>query len=269
MRIFNGPTLPFKKKADPIRFRMEKSDTGQSAEIYIYDVIGDSWEGTTAKQFSADLKELGKPKTLNIFINSPGGVVFDGVAIYNALRRHPAHKNVHIDGVAASIASVVAMAGDEIQMAANGMMMLHDPWGFVIGRSKDMRDAADRFDKIRDTLIGTYASRSGSKDTQIAEWMDAETWFSADEAIAAGLADSITKEVAAAALAVHDLSEFQNVPRSLKALMQQHKESNPPAPTPEPEKETNPAGTSPARHPALDRAAAHLRRRHLTGPALS
>ncbi len=274
MRLFAGPAIPFtKKNSKPVRFRMAKSDTGSSADVYIYDVIGDSWDGTTAKQFAADLKELGAVKTLNVLINSPGGVISDGVSIYNVLRRHSARKIVQIDGLAASIASIVAMAGDEIRIAANGMMMIHDPWGFAIGTSAEMRKAAEALDKMRLTLMDTYAKRTGVAANKISDMMGEETWMTAEEAVDEGFADSITEEVEMAALAKYDLSTFHNLPRSLKELkpgenvITNNKNRNgieiqePPVKTEEP-------GTAPAPHPAIARAAAHLRRRNL-GPALT
>lgn len=289
MRLLAGPVIPFaKKNTNPIRFRMAKSDTGSSADIYIYDIIGDSWDGTTAKQFAADLKELGSPKTLNVFINSPGGVISDGVSIYNVLRRHAARKIVQIDGLAASIASIVAMAGDEIKMASNGMMMIHDPWGFAIGTSAEMRKAAEALDKMRGTLIDTYAKRTGGTANKIGDMMAAETWFTAEEAIDEGFADSITEEVEMAALAKYDLSTFHNLPRSLKELKGREGISSTDhngnvfrgntitnsgnehgiETGKEPPVKTEESGTAPAPHPAIARAAAHLRRRNL-GPALT
>lgn len=191
-----------------------KKDAPKTADVFFYDVIGDSWDGTTAKGFAADLKALGDLDVLNIFINSPGGSVFDGVAIFNTLVRHRARKAVVVDGLAASIASIVAMAGDSITMAKNALMMIHDPWGFTMGKAEDFRKAADMLDKIKGTMIETYVDRSKTDAPTIEKWMSAETWLNADETVAAGLADSVSeKEVEIAAILKHDLTRFRNAPK--------------------------------------------------------
>lgn len=185
-------------------------------EVYLYDVIGDSWDGTTAKSFAEDLKGLGEINQLNVYINSDGGSVFDGVAIYNQLKRHRARKSVQIDGIAASIASVIAMAGDEIAIAENGMMMIHDPWALTIGTAAEMRKMADSLDKVRDSILGTYVRRTGQDQERLAAMMAEETWFDAGDALELGFADKVTAEVAMAAkLAGKDLSRYRNVPAEL------------------------------------------------------
>lgn len=220
--VFNGPS----SSSGRIFYRMEKK-ADKSADVYLYDIIGDSWDGTTAKQFSADLKAMGVVDVLNIFINSPGGSVFDGVAIYNTLIRHRAQKKVMIDGLAGSIASVVAMAGDIIEIAKNGMMMIHNPWAIMMGTAEDFRREADVLDQIGATILLTYVDRSSTKEAQLKEWMDAETWFTADEAVAAGLADSVSErelQVAALLPNAETFKQFKNVPASLKALLEKKPE---------------------------------------------
>ncbi len=191
-------------------FRMVAKDG--VGEIFIFDDIGEGFfsDGITPKSFAADLKALGAVRTLNIFINSPGGAVFDGVAIFNQLKRHTARKNVFIDGIAASIASVIAMAGDEINIAANGFIMIHEPFTMAFGTAADLRKTADQLEKINDTIINTYAARTGTPENVIGDLMAAETWMNAEEAVELGFADNITDEVAIAAR--FDLSQFQNVP---------------------------------------------------------
>jgi ATP-dependent Clp protease protease subunit len=197
-------------------YSIDAAADGKSAEIFIYDVIGDPWEGTTGKQFKDDLKALGAVSTLNIFINSPGGSVFDGVAIFNQLDRHKARKVVHIDALAASIASVIAMAGDEIVIAANGMMMIHDPWTLAFGSAPELRKTADMLDRVRDTLLTTYVARTGGDADRIEAMMAEETWFGAEEAVDMGFADSIGNEVQIAAkLRGMDLSGFKHAPPDL------------------------------------------------------
>ena len=177
---------------------------GDAAEILIYDEI--SAFGITAKQFAKDLKALGSPKKITLRINSPGGDVFDASAIHNQLKRHSARKVVTIDGLAASAASVIAMAGDEIVMPENAMMMIHDPAAIVIGTAADMLAMADALDKVKGTLIAAYR-RSNQSDKTIAAWMSDETWFTAAEAVAAGLADRTVEAVKAAAN--FDLGKFR------------------------------------------------------------
>ncbi len=190
-------------------FRMAAKDG--VGEILIFDEIGGGFftDGVTAKGFADDLKALGKIRTLNIFINSPGGSVFEGVAIFNQLKRHPARKNVFIDGMAASIASVIAMAGDEISVAANGFIMIHEAWAVAVGNAAELRKTAGQLEKITDSILGTYAARTGAPENVIGDMMAEETWMNAEEAVERGFADKITEEVA---IAAHfDLGQFRNV----------------------------------------------------------
>jgi ATP-dependent Clp protease protease subunit len=191
--------------------------TGKRGEIYVYEAIGEGWfSGITAKSFSDSLKELGSINSLDIYINSPGGSVFDGIAIYNQIKRHQAaEKVVHVDGIAASIASVIAMAGTEIRIADNGMFMIHDPWGMTIGTAEDMRKQAQALDKIRDTLLDTYVARTGGDRKQISAWMSDETWMNADECVSRGFASKKTAEKAVKAEFAM-LEKFANVPEALK-----------------------------------------------------
>jgi ATP-dependent Clp protease protease subunit len=185
-----------------------------AAEIVIYDEIGAF--GIPAKAFLDELKALGPVAELTVRINSPGGSVFDGVAIYNALKRHDAAITVWIDGIAASIASVIAMAGDEVVMPENAMLMLHDPSGLVMGTAADMRAMAEALDKMKAGMVAAYRDRSGTDDTEIEALMAAETWLSAEEAVELGLADRVEAPVR---MAAHfDLSHFRNPPPQLAAL---------------------------------------------------
>lgn len=196
----------------------------KKADVYIYDIIGDSWDGTTARQFAQDLAALGLVDELNLFINSPGGVVNDGIAIYNTLIRHKAQKTAYIDGAAASIASVIPLAADKIITMKNASWMIHNPYTWAVGESDELRRAADRLDMLRGTILAAYVERSNGKATekQFNAWMNEEKWFSAQEALAAGLTDEVSdKEVAVAAcatLAKFDFTKFKNVPKSLLEL---------------------------------------------------
>ena len=184
-----------------------------SAEIYLYEDIGAGWfGGISSKEFSDELKSIGAVNTINLRINSPGGSVFEGVAIHNLLSSNSANVVVHIDGLAASIASIVAMAGDEIRMAENALMMIHDPWGLAVGTAEDMRKEANTLEVVRDTLIKTYVNRTASEEEQISEWMQSETWMNADEAKERGFADQITDEMKQAACIDCSRYKYRNAP---------------------------------------------------------
>lgn len=166
---------------------------GSTAELMIYDEIGFDWwtgEGMTAARFRDELAAIGNVSTINVRINSPGGDVFDGLAIYNQLRRHSAQIVVDVDGVAASIASVIAMAGQEVRMGQSSLMMIHNAMGGVMGNAQDMLEFAKVLDKIDGELAATYADKSGRDAAEFRDLMDKETWLSAEDAIELGMADS-------------------------------------------------------------------------------
>jgi ATP-dependent Clp protease protease subunit len=165
-------------------------------EILLYDVIGADYygPGITAKAVKQALDKLGKKK-VTARINSPGGSCTEGAAIYNLLKEHAGGVDVKIDGAAFSIASHIAMVGDKVTMAANAMMMIHDPWTIALGNAAEMRKSADILDKFRDVLVDTYHARTGkhlSKE-EIAKLMAAETWLKADEAKAQGFIDEVSE----------------------------------------------------------------------------
>lgn len=205
-----------------------RAQSEKVAEILIYDVIGADFfgEGVTAKKVKAALEALGDVSDINVRINSPGGNVWDGIAIFNLLKEHKAQVHVHVDGLAASAASLIAMAGDLISMGDGSMMMIHNPWTFAYGDAKAMRKTGDILDKITQQFVGIYATRSGAKAKEVGEFMDAETWFSADDAIKHGFADDKTvaempdDEESAAARGHSDewkrvMSHFKKTPKSL------------------------------------------------------
>ena len=178
----------------------------------IYDEIGD-WQGLSAKELVSDLKAI-SAEDITVRINSPGGSVFDGIAIYNALRYHPSNIHVRIEGLAASIASVIAMAGDTVTMAENSLMMIHNPLGWVGGEAEDMRRTADMLDKATDAIALAYSGKSGTPVDDITPLMSKETWMTAKEAQDKGFVDIVDKPVQLAASM--DLSIFQQVPDNLK-----------------------------------------------------
>lgn len=193
---------------------------GHTAEILIYSFIGEDFfgDGVSAKGLLQEIEDMGEVTEINVRINSPGGDVFDGVAIHNALQRHPATINVHIDGLAASIASVIAMAGDTILMASNALMMIHNPHAFAIGDAIEMRKTADLLDKAKEGLVNSYLAHVGDglDQEEIETMMDETTWFTAEEAVAAGLADEVGNAVKIAAY--FDLAQlhYKNIPEPCK-----------------------------------------------------
>lgn len=158
------------------------------AEIMIYDEIG-FW-GVTASDFIRDLAGI-SATTINLRINSPGGDVFDGVAIFNALKRHTAEVNVSVDGLAASAASFIAMSGDKVSMSPHSQMMIHEASGLAIGNAEDMRKLADMLDKTSDSIAAIYAERAGGTVDEWRARMKDETWYTDQGAVDAGLADEI------------------------------------------------------------------------------
>lgn len=194
-----------------------KAEAGSDqAEVLIYDYIG--WGGVTAVDFAKELKAV-TAKTITVRLNTPGGDVFDGLAIFNSLKAHGAEIRVRVDGLAASIGSIIAMAGRTITMGESAFLMIHNPWALVIGNAKDMREMADTLEKIGGSLAGVYAGRPGVTIEQAQAWMDADTWFNAEEAKAAGLADAVQggSQDDAQAASRFDLSGYANVPAAYQA----------------------------------------------------
>ncbi|MGA5435471.1 head maturation protease, ClpP-related [Streptomyces cellulosae] len=163
------------------------------ATVNLYDEIG-LW-GVTASSFIDDLHGVSAQR-IDLHISSPGGDVFDGLAILNALRQHPATVNVVVEGLAASAASFIAMAGDTVHIAPQAMFMLHDASGVCFGNERDMREMADLLDKASDNIAAVYAQRAGGTVEDWRAVMRAETWYTDQEAVDAGLADAILGQTA-------------------------------------------------------------------------
>ncbi|MFG2269129.1 head maturation protease, ClpP-related [Streptomyces chartreusis] len=168
-------------------YRITNAASDDEAEVMIYDEVG-GWWGTTADDLIAELKGITAPR-MRVRINSPGGSVFEGIAIANALRAHPANVTVQVDAIAASIASVIAMAGDRIEMAPNSMMMIHDASGVAVGDASVMEEMAELLDLISDNIADAYAQRAGGTRDEWRARMRAETWYLPDDAVENGLAD--------------------------------------------------------------------------------
>jgi ATP-dependent protease ClpP protease subunit len=196
-------------------YRIENHADGP-AEVWLYDEIG--YWGVTAQEFARELADLDAEEIV-VRLNSPGGDVFDGLAILNALRDHRASVTVKVDGLAASAASFIAQAGDEIVMARQSQMMIHDASGLCIGNASDMEEMRTVLDRLSDTIASVYADRAGGGSKKWRTAMRAETWYSAEEAVSAGLADEVAPlpkkdaDRAAAAAAQWDLSVFRHASR--------------------------------------------------------
>lgn len=189
------------------------------AEVFIYDVIGESWfGGVTAGQFVTELRAINATKIL-LRINSPGGDVADAVAIRNALIEHPAEIETHIDGIAASAAAWVGLAAEKVVIAPTATMMIHEPRDFAFGDAERMRKTANMLDMVGGQIAGMLQEKAGGTVDEWREFMRAETWYTHDEAVDAGLAD----EVAGAAPATQNrydptfLLIFKNTPEHLVA----------------------------------------------------
>lgn len=188
-----------------------------TTEINLYDEIG-GWFGINAKQFREMLDGITTPNII-LNINSPGGDVFDGIAIYNDLLAHKSYVVVRVTGLAASAASIIAMAGDKVEIAENAFFMIHNAWSVAVGDARVMSARANLLKKIDAGLAETYAARTGGDVDDIKEQMDEETWLTASEAIEQGFADSTFNtddSEEAEAKAAFDLSPFKNVPKALQ-----------------------------------------------------
>jgi len=195
----------------PDWYRIEAKDDDNNAEIIIYDVVG--WPYNDAFDLIRNLGTI-KAKNISVRINSPGGDVFDGVAIFNSLKEHPAHVTTKIEGLAASIASIIALAGDEVQAHKNAMYMVHDPWVLAAGNQYDLREIADILGKIGGNMLDIYYDKSNIGKRELKQMMKDETWFTAAEAKDRGLIDTILDT--GAAKAKFDLSIYANVPDELE-----------------------------------------------------
>jgi ATP-dependent protease ClpP protease subunit len=191
--------------------------------IDIFGAVGDAFEGFTVQQMAAELD--GHEGPLTVRINSPGGFASDGISIYNMLKPHA--PRIEVLGLAASAASIIAMAGGEIHVAEAARLMIHNAWSIAVGNSRLFTKAASILSQLDDELVGVYASRSGQSRQQIAEWMDSDTYFTGPEAVAAGLATSYggdaedDPEETAEVLAVLGSREYAGADRAAVARRQQ------------------------------------------------
>lgn len=187
------------------------------ADLWIYEIIGEDWleSGVTAKSVRDELAKLDKGERVNVRINSPGGDVFEAVAINALLAEWSGGVDVHVDGLAASAASYIATSGETVTMAEGSMLMIHDPWTVAVGNAAEMQRAAEMLDKVADNLVGAYARKSGLDRTAVRDIMRAETWLTASEAVDQGFAN-VVSESEAKACAVSPNFGYRNTPEKLQ-----------------------------------------------------
>ncbi|WP_436894589.1 head maturation protease, ClpP-related [Staphylococcus pseudoxylosus] len=195
--------------------------TQNKGEIYIYgDIVSSKWDETdvTAVDFKNELNQLGDVSEIDVHINSAGGNVFEGHAIYNMLKMHKAKVNIYVDALAASIASVIAMSGDTIFMHKNSFMMIHNSWIMTLGNSKDLRQTANLLDKTDQSSNNAYLDKATNlSEAELKQLLEAETWLTADEALEKGLADEIigASEIAAS-ISKDSYQMFKQVPENIE-----------------------------------------------------
>lgn len=225
----------FKNYSSPRQwFTVNKKADEKTAEIFIYDQIGvDFWtgEGVTPKSFISELRDIEKThKSLDLRINSPGGFVHDGFTIYNALKQSSLEINVYIDGLAASAAAFIAMAGNKIYMPKSAELMIHNAWGMVIGDAEDMKKEAAHLESLNSMIMDIFVERTGKDKAAISSMMNSETWMSGEKAVELGFADELLEESTIAAC-VFDLDDdilpglpegFKNHQNSLKKRIQEN-----------------------------------------------
>lgn len=191
----------------------------QRAEVSIYGEI-DAHFGIGASLFYKELKALGNISEIDLRLNSPGGSVFEGLAIYNILRSHKAKVTAYVDGVAASIASVILLAADHRSISSSGFVMIHNPISGAFGDSETLRKTASVMDSVKESILEVYMSRTSLDRETVSSMMDEETWLNAKEAKEQGFAHSVFEgEKIAACVSVSAISSFRNTPESLRAAM--------------------------------------------------
>lgn len=201
------------------KWKMKALNDGK-AEIFIYSDIGYDWweDKSTAQLFAEELKNLGDISSIDLHINSNGGDVFDGQAIHSLIKNHKGFVTAYIDGLAASIATVIAMGADKVIMPKNAMMMIHNAWTGLYGNANDLRKMADDLDHINDTIVNTYLAKVKDKtdEATIRDLMDKESWLNAEECLSLGLCDEVSEPVKmAACLTKEQAHKFKNAPKEL------------------------------------------------------
>lgn len=222
-------------------FAFKNADHETHATLEILEEIG-MW-GVQAKDFMAQLKGV-KAKTLNVEISSPGGDVFAGIAIYNALRASGKEIVVKVMGVAASAASLIAMAGDKIIMPKNSFMMVHNPWSFSMGNAEELRETANQLDKVGGALLATYAAKTGLPEDELKTMLATDTWLTADEALEKGFATEVVDAIEAQAQFDMERADLpENVKGVYLASIEPRADITPPEPEPGQDDPQPPAAT--------------------------
>jgi ATP-dependent protease ClpP protease subunit len=200
-------------QARPKDFRANVSD--RRGEIYIYDAIGD-WFGISAEEFNREIRRMeGEIDELHIYINSPGGDVFEARAMATALSQMKVKTVTHIEGLAASAATFLPMVTDEVEMAEGGFLMIHEAWTLTMGNKRDHGKQVDLLAKVDESILAAYAKRTGAEADQLTAWLEAETWFTAEEAQTNGFIDRILETDRRQAAAQWNLAAYHNAPRAL------------------------------------------------------
>lgn len=208
--------LFLKNQAKPRNFRTVRN-AGETPTIYLYDIIGSDWfGGVSAQDFAAELNSLRDEAVVHLRINSPGGDVFEARAMATALQQFSGKVIAFIDGVAASAATWVALATDEVNIADGAFFMVHNSWTLAYGDKSVMLDTASLLEKIDNTIVADYVRATGKTADEIRAWMDAETWFTAQESVDNGFADALI-ETKSKADNVWDLSAYKNAPKAQQA----------------------------------------------------
>lgn len=212
---------------------MIKNQTDTTADLYFYGDIVSNWWGAwdDTDQYPEAIRDFLKGqegKDLNIYINSGGGSVFAGMAIYNMLKRHKGHKTVYVDGLAASIASIIALAGDKIIIPSNAFLMIHKPWSWGMGNSNDFRKMADDLDAIQKGIMNVYADNlvDGVEMAEIEKMVDEETWLNGNEASKYFIKIEVSEENNAAACASDYFKNYKNIPSHFNKVLTPSKSKN-------------------------------------------
>ena len=216
-------------------------NSASEATIYIYDMIDAYW-GVSAKAVIDALAAVADVPTVHLRINSPGGDVFEGRAIVEAIKRFSGKTIAHIDSLAASAATSIAIAADEVEIAQGAFFMIHNASGMVWGDKTDMRETADLLEKVEGTIVHDYNAKTGKDTADIVAWMGAETWFTADEAVAEGFCDRLAATADKATQNTWNLAAYNKAPKAFTA---------PPAAPPPPDPAPQPTGTTQTNRNAL------------------
>lgn len=235
-KLFKNQRYVEQLKQIPQQFAVKHDEEKKLSELTIYGVIGNSWwdESVSANDIDRALKEAGDNDII-VYLNSPGGDAFDGISIFNRLKRHHGKVTVYVDGWAASAASIIAMAGDEVIMSLGSMLMIHEAWNIIIGSKTDMRKEADVLEELEEGIIDIYMTKANISREEIRSMVDAETWFSAKKAVELGFADKLegdqtendddNDEDVVLNSAIRTLEEKQEILNELKTVL--NKEPSP------------------------------------------